>query len=96
MVRTSVHMEFIVSMRGWAIVHRSRNFDLPNLQLPTNIHHDPASSRLPYQDLGNGDHQIGSLASPGETLHHLSHESQEIQDSCEKSSSQRKHKWSNH
>ena len=48
MVRTSVHMEFIVSMRGWAIVHRSRNFDLPNLQLPTNLHHHPASPRLPY------------------------------------------------
>ncbi len=96
MVRTSVHMEFIVSMHSWAIRHGSRNFDLPILQHPTNIHHCPASPCLPYQDLGNGDHQIGSLASPGETSHHLSHKNQKIQDSCEKSSSQKQDKWSNH
>ena len=96
MVRTSVHMEFIVSMRGWAIRHGSRNFDLPILQHPTVLHHHPASPHLPYQDLGNGDHQIGSLVSPGETSHHLPHENQKIQDSCEKSSSQKQDKWSNH
>ncbi len=96
MVRTSVHMEFFVSMRGWAIRHGSRNFDLPILQHPTVLHHHPASPHLPYQDLGNGDHQIGSLVSPGETSHHLPHENQKIQDSCEKSSSQKQDKWSNH
>ena len=96
MVHASVHMEFIVSMRGWAIGHGSRNFYLPLLQLPTDLHHHPTSPRLPYQDLGNGNHQIGSLASPGETSHHLSHKNQKIQDSCEKSSSQKQDKWSNH
>ena len=84
MVRTSVHMEFIVSMRGWAIRHGTRNFDLPIPQLPTNLHHHPTSCCLPYQDLGNGDRQIGSLASPGETSRHSPHKNQEIQNSCER------------
>jgi hypothetical protein len=86
-------------MRGWAIRHGTRHFNLPILpvpQLPTNLHHDLISSCLPYQDLGNGNHQVGSLASPWETSRHLPHESQEIQDSCEKSSSQKQDKWSNH
>ena len=96
MMRTSVHMEFIVSIRGWAIRHGSRNFDLPILQLPTNLHHHPTLPCLPYQDLGNSNHQIGSLASPGETLHHMPHKNQKIQDSCEKSSSQKQGKRSNH
>jgi hypothetical protein len=86
MIRTSVHMEFIVSMRSWAIRHGKRHFNLPIPQLPTNLHHHTTSCRLPYQDLGKGDRQIGSLASPGETSRHSSHESQEIQDSCEKAS----------
>jgi hypothetical protein len=99
MVRTSVHMRYIVSMCGWAIKHGTRHFNLPILpipQLPTDLHHDLTSSHLPYQDLGNGDRQIGSLASPGETSHHSPHKNQEIQDSCEKSSSQKQDQWSNH
>ena len=88
MVRTSVHVELTVSMRGWAIRHGTTNFDLPIPQLPTDLHHHPTSSRLPYQDLGDGDHQIGSLASPGGTSRYSPHESQEIQDSHEKASRQ--------
>ncbi len=86
MVRTSVHMGHVVSMRGWAIRHGTRLFDLPILpipQLPTDLHHDPLPSPLPYQDLGKGDRQVGSLASPGETSRHLPHKNQEIQNSCE-------------
>ncbi len=67
MVRTSVRVEYPVSMRGWAIRYGTTNFHLPIPQLPTYLHLHPAASRLPYQDLGNGDHQNGSLASPGET-----------------------------
>ncbi len=52
MVRTSVLVEFIISKRGWAIRHRTENFDLPIPQLPTDLHHHPTSSRLPYQGLG--------------------------------------------
>ncbi len=44
MVRTSVRVEFIVGMRGWAIRHGTENFDLPIPQLPTNLHHHPTSS----------------------------------------------------
>jgi hypothetical protein len=99
MVRASVHMEFIVSMCGWAIRHGTRHFNLPIPQLPTDLHHHPTSSLLPYQDLGNGDRQIGSLASSGETSCHLPRESQEIQDSREKASIQEpkiRNQWSNH
>ena len=102
MVHASVRVGYIVSMRGWAIRHGTENFKLPILpipQLPTDLHYHPTSSRLPYQDLGNGDHQIGSLASPGEISRHLLHESQEIQDSREKAPRQEqkvKNLWSNH
>jgi hypothetical protein len=102
MVRTSVHMGYIVSMRGWAIRHGTRHFNLPILpipQLPTNFHHHPISSCLPYQNLGSGDHQIGSLASLGEISRHSLHKSQEIQDSHAKASRQEqkfKNLWSNH
>jgi hypothetical protein len=54
MVRTSVRVEYSVSMRGWAIRYGTTNFHLPIPQLPTTLHLHPASSRLPYQDLGNG------------------------------------------
>ena len=84
MVRASVHVEHTVSMRGWAIRYGTTNFYLPIPQLPANLHLHPASSCLPYQDLGNGDHQIGSLASPGETSRQLPHKNQEMQNSCER------------
>ena len=99
MVRTSVRVEFTVSMRDWAIRYGTTIFNLPIPQLPTEFHHLPTSSRLPYQDLGNDDRQIGSLASPGETSRHLPHESQEIQDSRENASRQEpkiRNQWSNH
>ena len=97
MVRTSVHLEFSVSMHGWAIGHRSTNFDLPHPQLPTNDHHLHSHlPRLPYQNLGNSDLKVGSLLPPGETSHNLLHKNQMIQDSCEKLSSQKQNKWSNH
>jgi hypothetical protein len=51
MVRTSVHMGHIFSMRGWATRHGTRHLKLPFFlihQLPTNLHRDPISSRLPY------------------------------------------------
>ena len=98
MVHASVHVEFIVSMCGWAIQHGSRNFDLPLLQLPTDLHHHPTSPRLPYQLHGKGDHQVDSLASPGETSRHSPYQSQEIQDSHEKTSKQKQKApmWSNH
>ena len=67
MVRTSVRVEFTVSMRGWAIRYGTRKFHLPIPQHPPYLHLHPAPSCLPYQVLGNGDRQIGSLASPGET-----------------------------
>jgi hypothetical protein len=84
MVRTSVRVDSPVSMHGWAIRYRTTNYHLPLPHLPTNLHLHPASSRLPYQDLGNGNHQIGSLASPGETSRHSSNKNQAIQNSCER------------
>ena len=95
MVHASVHMEYD-SMHGWAIGHRSTNLDLPPPQLPSNHHLHPISSCLPYQNLGNGDLQDGSLVSLGETLCHVPQENQEIHDSCEKLSSQKQKQWSNH
>jgi len=87
MVRTSVHMGHVVSMRGWAIGHGTRqHFDLPIFpipQLPTDLHRNTLPSRLPYQDLGKGDRQNGSMASPGETSRHSPHKNQAIQNSCE-------------
>ncbi len=71
MVCTSVHMGHIVSMRGWATRHGTRHLNLPIFlihQLPTNLHCDPISPRLPYQGFGNSDRQIGSLAAPGGNL----------------------------
>ena len=80
MVYTSVHMEY-VSMRGWDIGHGSIS-NLPLRTTPTGHHLQPdLLPHLPYRNRGKGDHQVGSLASPGETLRHLPHESQEIQDS---------------
>ncbi len=96
MVRTSVHFEFSGSMCGWAIGHRSTNLDLPPPQLPSNHHLHPISSRLPYQNLGNNNLQVGSLASLGETLCHLLQENQEIQDSCEEILNHKQKQWSNH
>ncbi len=98
MVHASVHVEFIVSMCGWAIQHGSRNFDLPLLQLPTDLHHHPTSPHLPYQLHGEGDHQVNSLGFPGETSRHSPHQSQEIQDSREKTSNQKQKAltWSSH
>ncbi len=94
-MRASVHMEY-VSMRGCAIGHMSTS-DLPLSTSPAGHHPQPDPPRLQYQICGKGDHQAGSLASPGETLRHLPHQSQEIQDSCEKASNQkRKPTWSNH
>ena len=79
MVHASVHMEY-VSMRGWAIGHRSTS-DLPLSTSPAGHRPQPDPPRLPYQIRGEGDHQVGSLASPGETLRHSPYQNKEIQDS---------------
>jgi hypothetical protein len=84
MVHASVHMEY-VSMHGWAIGHGSF-FNLPLHNTPTGHHLQPDLPRLPYRNCGEGDHQVGSLASLVETLRHSLHKSQEIHDSCEKTS----------
>ena len=84
MVHTSVHLEFNVSMCGWVIGYRSTNVDLPPSQLPTNHHLHPTSTCLPYQNLGNGYLKDSSLASPGETLHHLPQKNQEYKFSVRK------------
>jgi hypothetical protein len=95
MVHASVHMEY-VSMRGWAIGRRSTS-DLPLYTSPAGHRPQPDRPCLPYQIRGKGDHQVGSLASPGETSRHLPHQSQVIQDSREKASKQmQKPTWSNH
>ncbi len=90
-----MHMEYF-SMRGWAIGHGSIS-DLPLCTTPASHPPQPDLPCLPYQNLGKGDHQVGSLASPGETLRHSPHQSQEIQDSRAKISNQKqKAQWSNH
>jgi hypothetical protein len=95
MVHASLHMEY-VSMRGWAIGHRSTS-DLPLYTSPAGHCPQLDPPCLPYQIRGKGDHQVGFLASPGETLRHLPYQSQEIQDSREKTSKQKqKPLWSNH
>jgi hypothetical protein len=89
MVHASVHMEYI-SMRSWTIGHGSI-FDLPLRTIPAGHHPQPDLPRLPYQNCGEGDHQVGSLASPGETSRHSSHQSQEIQDSWKKHQNKSEH-----
>ncbi len=95
MVHASMHMEY-VSMRGWAIGHGSIS-DLPLCTTPAGHRPQPDLPHLPYQNCGEGDHQVGSLASPGETSRHSPHQSQEIQDSWAQTSNQKqKAQWSNH
>ena len=91
MVHASVHMEY-VSMRGWAIGHGSIS-DLPLCTTPAGHHPQPDLPHLPYQNRGKGDHQVGSLASLGETLRHLQHQIKRYKipkrkhhDKCEKPS----------
>ncbi len=67
MVCTSMHLEYDVSMHGWAIRHRTTNHDLPLCSIPSNNHLHTVPPRLPYQELGNNNPQDGSMAPPGET-----------------------------
>ncbi len=46
MVSTSVHVEYTVSMRGWAIRYGTRNFHLPIPQHPTYLHLHPPTQLL--------------------------------------------------
>ena len=71
MVHASVHMEHINICSG-AIGHESM-FDLILRITPAGRHPQPDLPCLPYQNRGEGDHQVGSLASPGETSCHLPH-----------------------
>jgi hypothetical protein len=82
MVRTSMHLEYDVSMHGWAIRHRTTNHDLPLYSIPSNNHLHTVPPCLPYQELGNDNLQDGSLAPPGETSRYLMQKSQEIQETC--------------
>jgi hypothetical protein len=68
MVRTSMHLEYDVSVHGWAIKHRTTTHDLPFRPFPSYNHLHTMLPRLPYQQLGNNDLQDGTLAPPGELL----------------------------
>jgi hypothetical protein len=87
MVHASAHMEY-VSMRGWAIEHRSTS-DLPLYTSPAGHHPQPDPPRLPYQICGKDDHQVSFLASLVETSRHLPYQRQDIQDSRAKTSTQK-------
>ena len=95
MVHASVHMEY-ASMGSWAIGHGSIS-DLPLYTTPAGHRSQPDRPCIPYQNCGEGDHQVGSLVSLGDTSRHSPHQSQEIQDSRAKTSNQKqKAQWSNH
>jgi hypothetical protein len=67
MVCTSMHLEFVVGMHGWAIKHRTTNHDLPFNPTPSYDHLCAVPPCLPHQELGNDDPQDGSLAPQGKT-----------------------------
>jgi hypothetical protein len=80
MVRTSVHLDCVVRMHGWAIKHGTTNHELPFYPTPSFNHLCAVPSHLSHQDLGYNDPQDGSLVPKGKTLHCLMQKNQEIQE----------------
>jgi hypothetical protein len=68
MVCTSMHLECVVSMHGWAIKHRTTNHDLPFYPTPSYDHLCAVPPCLPHQELGNNNLQDGSLVPQGKNL----------------------------
>jgi hypothetical protein len=79
MVCTSMHLECVVSMHGWAIKHGTTNHDLPFYLTPSYDYLRAVSPYLSHQELGYNDPKNGSLVPKRKTLRCLMQRSQEIQ-----------------
>jgi hypothetical protein len=80
MVHTSMHLDCVVRMYGWAIKYRTANYDLPFYPTPSYDHLHAVPPRLSHQELGYDDPKDGSLAPKRKTLRCLTQKSQEIQE----------------
>jgi hypothetical protein len=68
MVHTSVHLDCVVRVHGWAIKYRTTNHDLPFYPTPSYDHLRAVPPHLPYQQLGNDNPEDNSLAPKKENL----------------------------
>jgi hypothetical protein len=80
MARTSMYLDCVVRMHGWAIKHRTTNHDLPFYPTPSYNHLRAVLPLLSHQELGYVDPKDGSLAPKRKTLRRLMQKSQEIQE----------------
>jgi hypothetical protein len=81
MVCTSVHLDCVVRMHGWAIKYRTTNYDLPCSSPNPSFNHPHALPPcLSHQELGYDNPKDGSLAPKRKTLRCLMQKSQEIQE----------------
>ncbi len=80
MVRTSMHLDCVVRMHGWAIKHGTTNHDLPFYPTPSYNHLRAVLPHLSYLELGYDNPKDGTLAPKRKTLRCLMQKSQEIQE----------------
>jgi hypothetical protein len=88
MICTSVHLECVVRMHGWAIKYRTTNRDLPFCTTLSDNHPPAVPPCLSHQELGNNDPKDGSLAPKGKTLHRSTQKSQEILETGQRTAKQ--------
>jgi hypothetical protein len=80
MVRTSMHLDCVVRIHGWAIKQGTTNHDLPFYPTPSYNHLRAVLPYLSHQELGYDNPKDGSLAPKRKTLRRLTQKSQEIQE----------------
>ncbi len=80
MVRTSMHLDCVVRMHGWAIKHGTTHHDLPFYPTPSYDHLRAVLPHLFHQELGYNDPKDGSLVPKIKTLRCSMQKSQEIQE----------------
>jgi hypothetical protein len=80
MVRTSVHLDCVVRMHGWAIKHGTTNHDLPFYPTPSYNNLRAVLPHLSHQELDYNDPKDGSFAPKRKTLRCSMQKSQEIQE----------------
>jgi hypothetical protein len=81
MVRTSMHLDCVVRMHGWAIKYGATNYDLPFSSPHSSFNHLHAvPPRISHQELGYDDPKDGFLVPKRKTLRCLTQKSQEIQE----------------
>ncbi len=80
MVCTSVHLDCVIRMHGWAIKHGTTNHDLPFYPTPSYDHLCAVLPHLSHQELGYNDPKDSPLAPKRKILCRLTQKSQEIQE----------------